>query len=78
MARWDRRASMLVAGAGAVVLAAAITRAWLPAFGPQAPGLVVLMSDQVLMAAVAAGWLGSGLLAWRGGDPSRAQHGARS
>jgi hypothetical protein len=65
VARWHRATSRLVAAAGLAVLAGAIARAWLPAFGPEAPALVVLMSDQLLMVAVAGGWLATGLLGWR-------------
>jgi hypothetical protein len=64
-AGWDRTAARIVVASGVAVMAGAITRAWLPAFGPDAPNVAVLMSDQVIMAAVAAGWIGTGLLGWR-------------
>jgi hypothetical protein len=38
LADWHRTTSRLVVAAGLAVLAGAIARAWLPAFGPQAPG----------------------------------------
>jgi hypothetical protein len=71
LAGWHPATSRLVAAAGLATLAGAIARAWLPAFGPEAPAAVVLMSDQLLMVAVAGGWLATGLLGWRHAAASR-------
>jgi hypothetical protein len=56
------RHGRLVLAAGAAVAITFLARVWLPVFGPTAPGFAVLLSDQVMMVGVAAGWLGSGLL----------------
>jgi hypothetical protein len=65
------RNSSLVLAAGLAVATAVLARMALPAFGPQAPAILVVLSDSFFFVAVAAGWIGSGLLARALADEER-------